>query len=560
VDVPPTIAALLAARLDRLPPGERAALEAASVVGLTFYRDAVAELASADPKSAAGSLMALSRKELIRPTTSDLPAEEAFRFLHVLLRDTAYAAIPKARRAELHERFARWLDKRSEQLGTDEDEFVGHHLEQVVRLRRELGPTTAATRELAGSAAVRLASAARRLLAADPASAGSLFDRAAALLDPISGEAVDHVRAAAAAWQQSGDLAGAAERYGTAGAAARTAGDARRVRLCDAAMVVIRIHLEPDPDSAAALAAVDQALADFLDDGDDEGILTAGLARLELLNELGTWGPMVALTDQLRPLALRREDPLAVATLIQYRGAALYFGPAPFTEALAWQTAGPEVNTRASEVGRTFSLAATLAHLDRADEARAVLARGEALLADTVGGFARAWAAFGGAHAAVQLEDLPAAEELLRPGIDVLQEIGERSWLSSLVPMLGRVRLERGDPAEARVLAELGRELSNPHDAESQASWRALLARLEAADGHLDEGSRLADEAVRWAETTDQTDTIAEVRCARAEVYERAGRLAESRADLHVALTAYERKGSITGARRVRALLAGDRG
>ena len=229
VDVPPTIAALLAARLDRLPPGERAALEAASVVGLTFYRDAVAELASADPKSAAGSLMALSRKELIRPTTSDLPAEEAFRFLHVLLRDTAYAAIPKARRAELHERFARWLDKRSEQLGTDEDEFVGHHLEQVVRLRRELGPTTAATRELAGSAAVRLAAAARRLLAADPASAGSLFDRAAALLDPLSGEADRPPSRAAAAWQQSGDLAGRRERYATAAAAARAAGDARRV-------------------------------------------------------------------------------------------------------------------------------------------------------------------------------------------------------------------------------------------------------------------------------------------------------------------------------------------
>ena len=335
----------------------------------------------------------------------------------------------------------------------------------------------------------------------------------------------------------------------------RAAGDARRVRLCDTAVVVIRLHLDPDPDSAAALGAVDEALAGFLDDGDDEGILTAGLARLELLNELATWGPMVELTDQLRPLARRREDPLALAALTQYRGAALFFGPAPFAEALDWQTSGAEVRTRVGEIGRTFSLAATLAHLDRAEEARAALARGESLLADTVGGLALAWAAFGGAHAAVQLEDLPAAEELLRPGIEALQEIGERGWLSSLVPMLGKVRLERGDPAEARTLAELGRELSNPHDADSQASWRALLARLAAADGHVDEGSRLADEAVRWAETTDQTDTIAEVRCARAEVHARAGRLAEGRADLHVALSAYERKGSISGARRVRRLL-----
>ena len=55
--------------------------------------------------------MALVRKELIRPERSTLPGEDAFRFRHLLIRDSAYEAIPKARRAELHERFADWLER-----------------------------------------------------------------------------------------------------------------------------------------------------------------------------------------------------------------------------------------------------------------------------------------------------------------------------------------------------------------------------------------------------------------------------------------------------------------
>ena len=555
VEVPPTVAALLAARLDRLPEDERTALEAASVVGLTFYRDAVAELVSADPRAASGSLKALSRKELVRPAGTDLPGEDAFRFLHVLLRDTAYAAIPKARRAELHERFARWLDKRAEAVGTDEDEFVGHHLEQAVRLRRALGPASAGLVGLAESAADRLAIAGRRLLVADPMSAASLYERAAALLDPLSPEAVDHLRRAAAARQEAGDLAGAAQRYDSAAASARATGDARRVLLCDTAYVVVRLHVEADPDSPAALLAVDRALERFEQDGDDEGTLIAGLARLELLNELATWGPMVELAERLLPVARRQQDLLSIGALERFLGAGLFLGPSPYTQALDRIDTSGDPRTRALDVGRTFSRAATLAHLDRADEARESLARGEALVADAATPAELGHAAFGGGMAGVQLDDLETAEFFLRRGVDALRAVGERSWVSSLLPTLGDVRLERGDPVEARTLAELGRELSTPRDAHSQAAWRALLARLEAADGDIENGTRLADEAVRWAETTDQTDTIAEVHVARAEVHERAGRFAESRADLDVALAAYQSKGSITGARRVRAQL-----
>ncbi len=83
-------------------------------------------------------LAALVRKALIRPDQTQLPAEDAFRFRHLLVRDTAYEALPKASRAELHERFAAWLEEHGSEL-VELDEVLGYHLEQAVRYRHELG-------------------------------------------------------------------------------------------------------------------------------------------------------------------------------------------------------------------------------------------------------------------------------------------------------------------------------------------------------------------------------------------------------------------------------------
>ena len=112
VTVPPTIGALLAARLERLAAGERQVLDAAAVVGQLFYAGAVVELTALEPRAVAGYLRSLARKEMVRSERSDIPGEEGFAFSHILVRDSAYQALPKLRRADLHERLARWLDKR----------------------------------------------------------------------------------------------------------------------------------------------------------------------------------------------------------------------------------------------------------------------------------------------------------------------------------------------------------------------------------------------------------------------------------------------------------------
>src|SRR5262249_9715531 len=136
VEVPPTIQALLAARLDQLDAAERAVLERGSVEGPVFHRGAVEALADGEPQ--AERLLALRRKQLVRPDRPQLPREDAYRFRHLLIRDAAYDALPKSVRADLHRRFAAWLETHGTDL-VELDEILGYHLEQAARHLADLG-------------------------------------------------------------------------------------------------------------------------------------------------------------------------------------------------------------------------------------------------------------------------------------------------------------------------------------------------------------------------------------------------------------------------------------
>ena len=127
-------------------------------------------------------LSTLVRKELIRPDNTAFPGDEAFRFRHLLIRDAAYESLPKATRAELHERFAGWLE--AHEL-VERDEILGYHLEQAHRYRAELDPEDAALPELAGRVNEHLAAAGNAALErGDYRAASSLLERAAEMYPP----------------------------------------------------------------------------------------------------------------------------------------------------------------------------------------------------------------------------------------------------------------------------------------------------------------------------------------------------------------------------------------
>ena len=179
--VPPNLRALLIARLDQVDAAERRVLERGAVEGEIFHRGAVQALAP-EERQVTARLAGLVRRELVRPERAQIPGDDGFRFRHVLIRDAAYDALPKSDRAELHGRFAAWLEEHGQNL-VELDEILGHHLERAVLYRAELGqPDT----ELAERAGERLAAAGRRAFwRGDNGAAARLLGRALTLLRPI---------------------------------------------------------------------------------------------------------------------------------------------------------------------------------------------------------------------------------------------------------------------------------------------------------------------------------------------------------------------------------------
>src|SRR5262249_23164178 len=139
--LPTSLNALLSARLDRLDPGARDALERGAVEGELFHQGTVIELTDEQARSAIPSELAgLTRKDLIRLTIETLVAGEvAYCFKHILVREAAYRATTKRLRAALHERYADWLEQRVGARLGEYHEILGYHLEQAHRYRTELG-------------------------------------------------------------------------------------------------------------------------------------------------------------------------------------------------------------------------------------------------------------------------------------------------------------------------------------------------------------------------------------------------------------------------------------
>ena len=183
VSVPRTLHALLAARLDRLAPAERAVVEMAAVIGRSFGAGPVLELGGSDDRAELDRhLGALVRKQVIQPDGGRFAGEATFSFEHILVRDVAYQGILKELRADLHERFAAWLERTAGERAGEYDEILGYHLERAHRYLTELAPADQRARELAARAATRLGSSGRRAMArGDIPPAVALLERAVSL-------------------------------------------------------------------------------------------------------------------------------------------------------------------------------------------------------------------------------------------------------------------------------------------------------------------------------------------------------------------------------------------
>jgi predicted ATPase len=264
VVVPPTLQALLAARLDQLEVEERRVLERGAVEGEIFHRGAVQALAPEEPQ-VTPRLAALVRRELIRPQAPQIPGEDGFRFRHLLIRDAAYDTLPKAARAELHERFAVWLVDRGADL-VELDEIVAYHLEQAVRYRAELGLPGKA--ELQAAARKRLNTAGERaFVRQDESAAVNLLERAAALVPSEEVDPFEILLVEALFW--GGRIEAALQRASSFADRAAAVGN-RIAELCGRVEEAhARCFVEPEGATERLAALVEEALPLFESAGDE---------------------------------------------------------------------------------------------------------------------------------------------------------------------------------------------------------------------------------------------------------------------------------------------------
>jgi len=274
--VPPTIQALLAARVDHLDPEERAVLERASVEGRSFHRGAVSELLHETSRDALGGhLMSLVRKEFIRPDRADFVGDDGFRFAHILVREAAYGGIAKELRAELHERFAAWLARASEGRPAEYEEILGYHLEQAYRFRAELGPVDEQGLALARAGSERLRGAAERADArGDKLAQVNLLSRAVALLQADDGVRLELLAELGDALIETGEFARAETMLvGVIEAAARTDAPSIEAR-ARIALSELRYSTEPG-DVAGPRREAEHAIRVFERTGDELGLARA---------------------------------------------------------------------------------------------------------------------------------------------------------------------------------------------------------------------------------------------------------------------------------------------
>jgi class 3 adenylate cyclase len=556
--IPPSIQALLAARLDRLDDADRAILERASVVGQAFELSAVAELSPPERRhEVPARLDALARRDLLRQVPSRLAGDQGFQFRHQLLRDAAYDSIPKQARAELHERFASWLERTAGPRLREVEEILGYHLERAWRYREELGTAEQRDRRLAEAAAGRLGAAGRRALArGDLPAAANLLDRAIALLgdgDPTRPELMVELVDVLVSTGEFARADGAA-----AALEAAAAGDARLAAYASIARLRMLVAFATELDADALEADARQAIATFAAAADERGLAKAYglLAALGFLRCRIGEGETAA-AEAIGHARLAGDGP----TQGWCRGLlaqAAFWGPVPAADgirrcqALLARTGG----NRRAEVAALEALAGLQAMAGEAQAALQTADRAVAL-ADELGANRQAALARQFAAAAAMLAgDLAAAERHLRWGVRVVERQGDAGMRSNLTADLAHVLLELGHGEEALRQARTSRDLAADADLFAQVRWRGAAAKALAADGRLEEATRLAGEAVAIAGPTDMLAMRGDALLDLAAVALLAGRDRDAAADADAALELHLAKGNLPGATRARAAAA----
>ena len=561
VSMPPSIHALLAARLASLGPEEREVIDAASVVGQRFNRGAVEELVSEGVRERVPALLeALGRKRLVRPAPTELASERTYRFGHILIRDAAYRGLLKRSRAVLHEQFVAWADRvnRDADRAVEYEEILGYHLEQAHRCLAELGPLDEHGRELGARAAARLSSAGGRAFSrGDMPAAANLLRRAVALQPADAAERLRQIPDLAEALMAIGEFAWAETFLDEAVELAQAAGERGLAASARLLRIRVRSHSAAPEDWTGQLVGEAAAGLPLLEASGDHVELARAFRMLAWA--YGTacrYGDAGAAASRAMEHASSGGDERQRLHAASQHAIAALYGPMPVPEAID-RCAG--IVADAAEDRRTRGLVMSMLSGLRAmhgdfDLARRLYGEARLMLADLGRSVVAASTSQQSCAVEMLAGDPAAAERELRRDFEVLSEMGEKYFLSTAAGELARAVFVQGRHDEAEELTRLAEELAADDDLTSQALWRSVRARVLATKGLAQEAEALAREAVALLGATDALVLQADALQDLAEVSSLSGN-GEARACLEEALALLERKDDVVSAERVRTSL-----
>lgn len=559
--VPPSVEALIAERLERLPPDARALIQRAAITGRVFYHDAIVTLSPPAARPAVeDNLLTLVQKGFVQPVASQLAGEETFRFRHALILDAAYEALPKAQRGELHELFAAWVEAKLKDWDRKVDELVGYHLEQAHRYHSELGSPDRHGQELAAGAADRLARAAGRAFGlGDVSATASLFARAAALLPAGSPSRLEAQAMLGRALRIAGDFAKANVVLGEVIEGATAAGEegVRTQALVERAF--IRLYTDPEGRPEETIARAAEAIGVFERLGDDRNLAEVWnlLSVVHLMRS-----DMVARKEALERALLharRSGDTRNEAWLTWGIIGSMAQGPTPAPEAAAFAERQLELarmkGWRFLEAGAALHLGRLQAMLGQFVQAREHVTEARRICEELGLPF---WAAaccqFSGFIELLAGEPA-AAEQHFRRGYDALGRLGEQTYRITSAAYLAHSLYELGRYEEVMNLTREIEEEVATDDVHTRVLWRGARAKALARLGESAEAVVIAEQAVALSEAITDTSTRADTLIDLAEARRFAGLSAAAATAATEALHLYEAKGNVVRARTTRALL-----
>jgi len=552
--IPPTVQALVAARLDALGAEERQVIEPASVIGLSFPEDALTELVEETVRPDLDvELSSLSVKELIRRVQG---GDLVYRFGHGVIRDTAYGGLLKRVRAALHERFVNWAERVNRERGREQEfeEILGYHLEQAYRYRTELSVADEGARLVGGRAAEKLSNAGRRALErGDLPAAVGLLRRSTDLLPVASAWRVELMIDLADGLIQQGSFDDCKVILDDARAVAIELGEARlqaRAELMEAGRAQF---VGGEGVATRAMQAVADAKPILEAANDAAGLARA--SRLAMFTQvmLGHFTDATGWAEQIVEHAREAGERRLVSRSVVPIAYILVHGPEPVPDALrSCQALLDSVSgDRKVEAILLGALAQLRAMHDEPDVARGLYRHAQEILTELQAGVDALSTSLDSGRVELLAGDPEAAEAELRRDFDALSAIGETYFRSTVAALLAEARWRRGDAAEAVAFADLAAELADEDDILSQVLWRTTKAKAIATT-EPDAALELAKAAVERAASTEEIGLHADALTAEAEVLALASLPGAAQQAIDEALDLYARKQDLASARHAR--------